>query len=135
MEGIVHYELLERNLSLLNAVINNFAIWRKQSSKNARVDDMECDSSTRQRPTTHCEYDESGHSGTRLGDSSTSTLFSGPFPIGLPLSSALSPTTCEEFPTTTTLGSKIGSTTSSRPNRRISSSAGSKTCPNVGRQP
>jgi hypothetical protein len=24
--------------SLLNAFVNNFAVWRKQSSKNARVD-------------------------------------------------------------------------------------------------
>jgi hypothetical protein len=30
------------------------------------------------------------------------------------------------------LSSKIGSTNSLRPNRRISSSMGSKTCPNVG---
>jgi hypothetical protein len=29
------------SLSLLNAFANNFAVWRKQSSKNARVDDME----------------------------------------------------------------------------------------------
>jgi hypothetical protein len=28
--------------SLLNAIVHNFAIWRKQSSKNARVGDMEC---------------------------------------------------------------------------------------------
>jgi hypothetical protein len=27
-------------LSLLNAVDNNFAVWRKKSSKNARVDNM-----------------------------------------------------------------------------------------------
>jgi hypothetical protein len=27
--------------SLLNTVVNNFAVWRKQSSKIARVDDME----------------------------------------------------------------------------------------------
>jgi hypothetical protein len=39
-----------------------------------------------------------------------------------------------EFPSTMTLISKIGSTNSLRPNRRISSSVGSKTCPNVGRQ-
>jgi histone-lysine N-methyltransferase SETMAR len=39
-----------------------------------------------------------------------------------------------EFPSTTTLSSKIGSTTSSRPNLWISSSVGSKACPNVGRQ-
>jgi hypothetical protein len=41
MEGIIHYELLERNLSLLNATVNNFVVWRQQSSKNAQVDDME----------------------------------------------------------------------------------------------
>jgi hypothetical protein len=34
--------------------------------------------------TTHCNHDESGHSGIRLGDSSTSTVLSGPCPIGLP---------------------------------------------------
>jgi histone-lysine N-methyltransferase SETMAR len=39
-----------------------------------------------------------------------------------------------EFPSATMLSSKIGSTTSSRPNRRVSSSVGSKTFPNVGRQ-
>jgi hypothetical protein len=47
---------------------------------------------------------------------------------------SFSPTLCAEFPSTTTLSSKIGWTTSSRPNRRISSSVGSKTCPNVRRQ-
>jgi hypothetical protein len=39
MEGIIHYELLERNLTvILNAIVNNFAVWRKKSRKNARVD-------------------------------------------------------------------------------------------------
>jgi hypothetical protein len=33
-------------------------------------------------PTTHCKHDESGHSGTRLGDYSTSALLSGHFPVG-----------------------------------------------------
>jgi hypothetical protein len=47
---------------------------------------------------------------------------------------SLSPTICAEFPSTTTLSSKIGTTNSSRTNRRIYSSVGSKTCPNVGRQ-
>jgi transposase len=41
---------------------------------------------------------------------------------------------CAEFPSTTTLSSKIVSTTSSRPNRRISSTAVSKTYPGVGRK-
>jgi hypothetical protein len=49
-------------------------------------------------------------------------------------SSAFSPTICAEFPSTVTLGSKIVSPNSSRPNRRISPSVGSKTCPNVERQ-
>jgi histone-lysine N-methyltransferase SETMAR len=39
-----------------------------------------------------------------------------------------------EIPLTTILHSKIGSTISSRPNQRISSSVGSNACPNVGRQ-
>jgi hypothetical protein len=46
----------------------------------------------------------------------------------------LSPTICTEFPSTMMLSSKIGSTTFSRPNWRISSSVGSKTCLNVGRE-
>jgi hypothetical protein len=42
MEGIIHYELLERNLTIIaERYCHNFAVWRKQSSKNARVDDME----------------------------------------------------------------------------------------------
>jgi hypothetical protein len=48
-------------------------------------------------------------------------------------SSALSPTICVEFPSMT-LSSKIGWTTSSQPNQRISSRVGAKTCPNVGRR-
>jgi hypothetical protein len=34
--GIVHYELLERNLT-----VTNFAVWRKQSNQNSWVVDME----------------------------------------------------------------------------------------------
>jgi hypothetical protein len=33
--------LRETCASLPNAIVNNFAIWRKQSGKNAQVDDME----------------------------------------------------------------------------------------------
>jgi hypothetical protein len=47
---------------------------------------------------------------------------------------SLFPTICAEFPSATTLSSKIDSTTSSRPNRGISLSVGLKSCPNVGRQ-
>jgi hypothetical protein len=36
---------------------------------------------------------------------------------------------CAEFPSTTTLSSKIGSTTSSRPNRRVSSNRGIENLP------
>jgi hypothetical protein len=62
MEGIVHYELLERNLAVTaERCCQQFAVWTKQSSKNARVDDME------------------------WGDSSTSALLSGPCPNGFPL--------------------------------------------------
>jgi hypothetical protein len=41
MEGIVHYELLERNLTVIANIVNNFAFWRKQSSKNAQAENME----------------------------------------------------------------------------------------------
>jgi hypothetical protein len=45
--------------------------------------------------TTHCKHDESSHSGTRLGDSFTSTLLFRPCPIGLPpLSLSLSNNLC-----------------------------------------
>jgi hypothetical protein len=54
-------------------------------------------------------------------------------PHRITTSFALSPTICAEFTSTTTLSSEIDSS-SKRPNRRISSSVGSKTCPNVGRQ-
>jgi hypothetical protein len=33
MEGIIHYELLERNLTVTAELVNNFAVWMKQSSK------------------------------------------------------------------------------------------------------
>jgi hypothetical protein len=40
--GIIHYELLERNLTFTaERYVNNFAVWRKQSSKNAQVDDVD----------------------------------------------------------------------------------------------
>jgi hypothetical protein len=42
MEGIVHYELLERNLTITaEHYCQNLAVWRKQSSKTAQVDHME----------------------------------------------------------------------------------------------
>jgi hypothetical protein len=42
MEGIVHYELLEGNLTITTErYCRNFAVWRKKSSKNSRVDDKE----------------------------------------------------------------------------------------------
>jgi hypothetical protein len=45
---------------------------------------------------------------------------------------SLSSTICVEIPLTTTLSSRIGSTISSQPTRRISSSVRSETCPNAG---
>jgi hypothetical protein len=80
MEGIIHYELLERNLTVTaERYYQQLAVWRKQSSKNALADSMERFFSM-QRPTAHCKHDENGHSGIRLGDSSTSALLSGPYP-------------------------------------------------------
>jgi hypothetical protein len=119
--------------SLLNAIVNNFACWRKQSSKNARVDDIEWFFSM----TTPDHTLQTRRK--RPFRNSTGRLFNihptlRTLPHRITTSSALSPTIFAEFPSTTTLSSKIGSKTSSRPNRRISSSVGSKSCPNVGRQ-
>jgi hypothetical protein len=69
--------------SLLNDIVNNFAVWIKQPAKTPGSTTWS-DYSAWQRPTPHCKHDESDHSGTRLGDSSTSVLLSGPCPIGLP---------------------------------------------------
>jgi hypothetical protein len=53
------------------------------------------DSSVWQLQTTHCKHDESGHSGTRLGDSSASAILFGTCPIGLrPLPRSLSDNLC-----------------------------------------
>jgi hypothetical protein len=42
MEEVIHYELLERNLTVTaERYCPNFAVWRMQSSKEAGVDDME----------------------------------------------------------------------------------------------
>jgi hypothetical protein len=60
MEGIIHYELLERDLTVTaEPIVNNFAVWRKQSSKYAQVNDMERFFSITAL-TTHCKHDESG---------------------------------------------------------------------------
>jgi hypothetical protein len=64
--------------------MNNFAVWRKQSNKNARVDDMERFFSMTTLDQSHCKHDENGYSGTRQEDSSISALLFGPCPIGLP---------------------------------------------------
>jgi hypothetical protein len=82
------------------------------------------------RDHTHCKHDGSGHSGTRAGDYFTSALFSGPCPIGLPLLPlSLSPIICAEFPSTTTLSSKIGSTKSSLPDQADSFNRGVENLP------
>jgi hypothetical protein len=75
--------------SLLKATVKNFAVWRKQSSKNARVDDMDW-FFIMTTPTTHCKHDKSGHS----GDSSISALLSRPSIHRITTSSSLSPTIC-----------------------------------------
>jgi hypothetical protein len=42
LDGIIHYELHERDLAvLLNTIVNNFTVWTKESGKNAQVDNME----------------------------------------------------------------------------------------------
>jgi hypothetical protein len=44
--------LRETSPLLLNAIVNNFAVWRKQSSKNARVNYMEFPQHDNARPQT-----------------------------------------------------------------------------------
>jgi hypothetical protein len=120
--------------SLLNAIVINFAVWRKQSSTNTRVDDTEWFFSMTTPEHTLQTWRK------RPFRNSTGRLFHirptlWTFPHRIFTFFALSPTICEEFPSTTALSSKIGSTTnSSRPNRRISSSMGSKTWPDFGKQ-
>jgi hypothetical protein len=82
--------------------------------------------------TVHCKHDERGHSGTDWEILPHSPYSPDLSPSDYHLSLSLSPIICAEFPSTTTLSSKIGSTTSSQPKQRFCSSVGSETCPNVG---
>jgi hypothetical protein len=82
---------------------------------------------------TQCKHDESGHSGSRLRlEILPHPTYSPDFaPSDYHLFSCLYNNLLgAEFPSTTTLSSKIGSTNFSRSNRRMSSSVGS----NVERQ-
>jgi hypothetical protein len=69
--------------SLLNAIVNNFAVWIKQSSKNARVDDTEWFLSTTPNHTLQTSRKRPSRNST--GIFFHIALFSGPCPIGLPL--------------------------------------------------
>jgi histone-lysine N-methyltransferase SETMAR len=86
MKGVIHYELLERNLTVTaerycqQLCRLEEAIPQKRPGRRHGVI-LQHDNA---RPHTHCNHDESSHSGTRLGDSSTSALLSEPCPIGLP---------------------------------------------------
>jgi hypothetical protein len=87
--------------SVLNAIVKNVAAWRKESSKNTRVEDMEWFFIMRTPDNTRqiwldWEILPHPHYSPDLAPSDYQ-------------STALSPTIWEEFPSTMTLSSKIGS--------------------------
>jgi hypothetical protein len=131
MEGIVHHELLERNLTVTaERYCQQFrnleeAIQQKRPGRRHGVILQHDDA----RPHTANTIKAT------IQELDWEILPHPPYspdlaPSDCHLFRSLSPTICAVFPSTTTLSSKI----SSRPNRRISSSVGSKIWPNVGRQ-
>jgi hypothetical protein len=135
MEGIVHYELLERNLIVTAERYCQLrrleeAIQQKRPGRQHGV------ILQRDKARTHT----ANMTKAAIQDPDWEILPHPPYspdldPLYYHLMHSLSNILRgAEFPPTTTLSSKIGLTTSSWPNRRIFSSVGSKTCLNVGRQ-
>jgi hypothetical protein len=86
MEWIVHYELLERDLTVTaERYCQQLRRMEEEIQQNRPGRRHEVilhyDNS---RPHTHCKHDKIGHLGTRLGDSSISVLLSGPCPVASP---------------------------------------------------
>jgi hypothetical protein len=84
MKGIIHYELLEGNLTVAAERYCQQLSHLEEAIQQKRPGRRHGVIFQHDSPTTHCKHDESGHLGTRLGDSSTSALLSGPCPTGLP---------------------------------------------------
>jgi hypothetical protein len=133
MEGIIHYGLLERNLTVTVECYCQQLSRLEQTIQQKRPG---------QRHGVILQHDNARPHTANMTKAAIQELDWDilPHPPYSPAlthritSYALSPTICAEFPSTTTLSSKIGSTNSSQPNRGISSSVGSKKCPNVGRK-
>jgi hypothetical protein len=134
--GIIHYKLLERNLTVTAELYcQQLRRLTKQSSKNARVDDMEWFlSMTTPDHTLQTRRKRPFRNSTGIGDSSTSTLLSGPYPIGLPSLPLSLQQSARNFLQQGRWAPKLARRDIHCPNRRISSSVGSKTFANVSRQ-
>jgi histone-lysine N-methyltransferase SETMAR len=135
MEGIIHYELLERILTVTAECY---------CQKLRRLEEAIQQKHPSRRHGVILQHDNTRpHAATMtkvaIQELDWKILPHPPYSPDLASSDyhlfrSLSPTFCAEFPSTMRHSSKIDSTTSSRPNRRISSSVGSKTSSNVGRQ-
>jgi hypothetical protein len=134
IEGIVHYKLLERNLTVTT---------ERYCQQFRHLDEAIQEKRQGRRHEVVLQHDNARLHTANMTKAAIQELdweifphppYSRTLPHRITTSSAPCPTICAEFPSTTTLSSKIGSTTSSRKNRRISSSVGWKPYPNVERQ-
>jgi hypothetical protein len=130
MEGIVHYELLERNMTVST---------ERHCQHLRRLEEEIQQTRPGRRHELILHQDNAGRHTANMTKAAIKELDWQILPHSL-YSLDLVPSDyhlyndLREFSSTTTLSSKIGSSNSSPPNRRISSSLGSKTFPDVGRQ-
>jgi histone-lysine N-methyltransferase SETMAR len=129
MEGIIHYELLERNLTVTA---------ERYCQQIRRLEEAIQQKRPGRRHGVILQHDNARSHTPNMSKADIQEL-EWEILLHPPHSPDLAPSDYHLFrslsnnPSTATLSSKIGSA-SSRPNQRISSSVGSKTCPNVGRQ-
>jgi hypothetical protein len=134
MEGIIHYELLERNLTV---TAENYC------QQLRRLEGATQQKRPARRHGVILQHDNARPHTANMNKAAIQELDweilpHSPYPPDISpsdyhlLRSLSNNLRSAEFPSTTMLSSKIGSTNSSRPNRRISSSVGSKIYPNVG---
>jgi hypothetical protein len=121
----------------LNAIVNKFAVWRKQSSRKAPVGDREwLFSMTTPDHTLQIWRKRPFRNSTGIVDSSTSALHSGPCPIGLPplpLSLQQSGRRGVSFNNDAELQNWLDELFTAKPADLFK--RGSKTCSNVVKQP
>jgi hypothetical protein len=128
MEGIVHYELLERNLTITAQRYCQQLRRLEEANHQKRPGSRHGVNLQNDNPQPHT----ANMTQAAIQELDWEILPHPPYspdlaPSDYHLICSLSPTICAEFPSTATLSSKIGSTTSSRPNRRSYSSMGLKT--------